>query len=218
SGFLFAENSFHSSGAIDSISVIDQFKINDQRSSVFNSNVTYSEPITESLSLLLNYRFTASNGTSLRQSFNPTGTDRYTDLDSAFSNDFKLHQLANQLGAVFSFKKGRGTLNFGTRISRVQFNQADRYTNDRFGRQFTNHNPQARWQYRFSQQKSFNVSYNGSNTQPAIDQIQPVRVNDDPLNIVVGNPGLTPSYAQRVILRYHSFRLFGRQYFYLFGD
>lgn len=217
-GFLYAENSFYGGGTVESLSVIDQFKVNDQRSSVFNSNVTYSEPITGSLSLLLNYRFTASNGTSLRQSFNPTGTDRYTDLDSAFSNDFKLHQLANQLGAVFNFRKGRGTLNFGARISRVQFNQVDRYTNSRFERRFTNYNPQARWQYRFSQQKSFNVSYNGNNTQPAIDQIQPVRVNDDPLNIVLGNPGLIPSFTHRLTLQYNSFRILGNQYFYLFGD
>src|SRR5690606_31157577 len=148
----------------------------------------------------------------------PLGSGDYVDLDSLYSNDFKLNQLANQLGAIFNFKKGKSTLNFGTRVSRVQFDQTDRYSDNRFERSFTNYNPQLRWQYRFSQQKSFNVSYNGSNTQPAIDQIQPVRVNDDPLNIVVGNPGLTPSFTHRLTLQYNSFRVLGSQYFYLFGD
>jgi len=218
-GFLLSENSFYAEGEVDSILVVDQMKINDTRSSVFNSNVTYTEPFTKTLSLVLNYRLTASNGTSLRQSFNPVGTDGYyAELDSLFSNDFKLNQLSNQLGAIFNFKKGKSTVNFGTRLSRVQFDQTDRYADSRFERHFTNHNPQLRWQYRFSQQKSFTLSYNGNNTQPSINQIQPVRVNDDPMNIVLGNPDLEPSFTNRFSASYNSFKVIGNQYLFLSGS
>src|SRR5690606_35943068 len=184
-GFLYAENSFYAGGVVDSTSLVDQMKVSDSKSSVFNSNVTYSEPFTKTLSMVVNYRLSANNGTSLRQSFNPAGGGNYTDLDSVYSNDFKLNQLSNQLGAILNFKKGKSTLNVGTRVSRVQFDQIDRYSDNRFERNFTNHNPQLTYQYRFSQQKSFRFSYNGNNTQPTINQIQPVRVNDDPLNIVL---------------------------------
>ncbi len=218
-GFLYSENSFYNdAGGVDSLLLVDQLKINDTKSSVFNSNITYSEPFTNALSLVVNYRLTANNGTSLRQSFNPAGSGSYTDLDSLYSNDFKLNQLANQLGAIFNFKKGKSTLNFGTRVSQVQFDQTDRYINNRFERSFTNHNPQLRWQYRFSQQKSFNVSYNGNNTQPTINQIQPVRVNDDPMNIVLGNPDLKPSYTNRFNMSYNSFKVLGNQYMYFSGS
>ena len=217
-GFLYSENSFYNEvGEVDSLLLVDQMKVNDTKSAVFNSNITYSEPFTNTLSLVLNYRLTANNGTSLRQSFNPIGSG-YTELDSLYSNDFKLNQLANQLGAIFNFQKGKSTLNFGTRVSRVQFDQTDRYINDRFERSFTNYNPQLRWQYRFSQQKSFNVSYNGSNTQPTINQIQPVRVNDDPMNIVLGNPDLKPSYTNRFNISYNSFKVLGNQYMYFSGS
>ncbi|SEK69215.1 outer membrane beta-barrel family protein [Parapedobacter koreensis] len=217
-GFLYSENTFYERGAVDSIWIVDQHKINDNNSSVFNSNVTYSEPFSPALALVLNYRLTASNGTSLRQSFNPAGVGNYTDLDSLFSNDFKLNQLSNQLGAIFNFKKGKSTVNFGTRVSRVQFDQTDRYADSRFERSFTNHNPQVRWQYRFSQQKSFTLSYNGNNTQPNINQIQPVRVNDDPMNIVLGNPDLKPSYTNRFNVSYNSFKVIGNQYVYFSGS
>src|SRR5690606_30237053 len=218
-GFLYSENSFYNdAGEVDSLLLVDQMKVNDTRNSVFNSNITYSEPFTNTLSLVLNYRLTANNGTSLRQSFNPVGSGDYTDLDSLYSNDFKLNQLANQLGAIFNFKKGKSTLNFGTRVSRVQFDQTDRYINDRFKRSFTNYNPQLRWQYRFSQQKSFSLSYNGNNTQPTINQIQPVRVNDDPMNIVLGNPDLKPSYTNRFSMSYNSFKVLGNQYIYFSGS
>lgn len=218
-GFLFAENSFYDgNGDLESTTVVDQLKINDTWSSVFNSNITYTEPFTQTLALVLNYRLTANNSTSLRQAFNTSGTGDYTELDSLFSNDFKLNQLANQLGAIFNFKKGKSTLNFGTRISQVQFNQSDRYTDSRFERNFTNHNPQLRYQYRFSQQKSFTISYNGNNSQPGINQIQPVRINDDPLNIVVGNPDLRPSYTNRFNASYNSFKILGNQYVFLSGS
>lgn len=218
-GFLYSENSFYNdAGEVDSLLLVDQMKVNDTRNSVFNSNITYSEPFTNTLSLVLNYRLTANNGTSLRQSFNPLGSGDYVDLDSLYSNDFKLNQLANQLGAIFNFQKGKSTLNFGTRVSRVQFDQTDRYSDNRFERSFTNHNPQLRWQYRFSQQKSFSVSYNGSNTQPTINQIQPVRVNDDPMNIVLGNPDLKPSYTNRLNMSYNSFKVLGNQYMYFSGS
>ena len=216
-GFLYSENSFYDNqGQVDSLLLVDQMKINNTKNSVFNSNITYSEPFSKTLSLVLNYRLTANNGTSLRQSFNPAGGG-YTDLDSLYSNDFKLNQLANQVGAIFNFRKGRSTLNFGTRVSRVQFNQTDRYINNRFERSFTNHNPQVRWQYRFSQQKSLNISYNGNNTQPTINQIQQVRVNDDPMNIVLGNPDLKPSYSNRFNASYNSFKVLGNQYIYFSG-
>lgn len=216
-GFLYAENSFYADGAVDSISLVDQMKVNNSRSSVFNSNITYSEPFTKTLSMVVNYRLSANNGTSLRQSFNEVGGN-YTDLDSLYSNDFKLNQLSNQLGAILNFKKGKSTLNVGTRMSRVQFDQTDRYADNRFERNFTNHNPQLTWQYRFSQQKSFRFSYNGNNTQPTINQIQPVRVNDDPLNIVLGNPDLKPSYTNRFNASYNSFKVIGNQYVYFSGS
>ncbi|WP_188505771.1 TonB-dependent receptor [Parapedobacter pyrenivorans] len=216
-GFLFSENSFYSDGGVDSVLLVDQMKVNNSSSSVFNSNVTYSEPFTEALALVLNYRLTANNATSLRQAFNPANGE-YTELDSLFSNDFKLNQLSNQLGAIFNFKKGKSTLNFGTRVSRVQFDQTDRYVDSRFERSFTNHNPQLRYQYRFSQQKSFTVSYNGNNTQPSINQIQPVTVNDDPMNIILGNPDLKPSYTNRFNMSYNSFKVIGNQYVYFSGS
>ncbi|PPL04511.1 outer membrane beta-barrel protein [Parapedobacter indicus] len=217
-GFLYAENSFYADGTVDSTSLVDQMKINDTKNSVFNSNITYTEPFTKTLSLVMNYRFSANNGTSLRQSFNEAGAGGYSDLDSLYSNDFKLNQLANQLGAILNFKKGKSTLNFGTRMSRVQFDQIDRYSDSRFERNFTNHNPQLTYQYRFSQQKSFRFSYNGNNTQPSLSQIQPVRVNDDPLNIVLGNPDLKPSYTNRFNMSYNSFKVIGNQYFYFSGS
>ncbi|OYX95380.1 MAG: TonB-dependent receptor, partial [Sphingobacteriia bacterium 35-40-5] len=56
SGFLNSENSFYNTlGILDSIRLIDQYKTNLVRSSGFNSNLAYTEPLSKSFSVILNY-------------------------------------------------------------------------------------------------------------------------------------------------------------------
>lgn len=218
-GFLYSENEFFNmAGAVDSILIVDQLKINNSVNSVFNSNVTYTEPLSEALSLVMNYGLSINNGTSLLQSFNASSPGNYNELDSLFSNDFKLHQLANQLGVNFSYKKDRHTVNLGTRVSDVRFDQTDRYTDNIFERNFINWSPQVRWQYNIAQGRSFNMNYNGNNTQPQIAQIQPVLVNTDPLNVVVGNPDLKPSFTNRFNVSYNSYKMLSGESLFFWGS
>jgi len=219
-GFLNAENNFYNTqtGELDSTQLTDQYKANRIKNSNFQSNLTYSEPLFKNFSVVLNYGFNLSNGTANRQSFNQSAEGVYDQLDSLYSNNYKLDQVSNQGGAIFNYKTTKTTLNFGAKISDVRFKQLDRYTDDQFVRNFTNYNPQFTYQYKFSQQKSFRLSYYGNNTQPTIDQIQPVRVNTDPLNIVLGNPDLKPSFTNRFNMSYYSYKVLSNQYLSLYGS
>lgn len=217
-GLLYSENELYDpNGVIDTL-IVDQQKINNTLSAVTSSNITYTEPLSEHLTLVTNYGLNLNNSTSLRQSFNASTPGNYTELDSLYSNDFKLNQLINQLGAIFNFKKNQHTVNFGTRVSAVRFNQRDHYTDDRFERNFTNWNPNARWQYQIGQGKSFSLQYNGNNSQPQVNQLQPVRVNDDPLNIVVGNPDLKPSFTNRFNASYNSYKVLSGESLFFWGS
>ncbi|WP_134090684.1 outer membrane beta-barrel family protein [Olivibacter sp. XZL3] len=212
-GFLNADNNFYgSAGEIDSVSIINQYKTNDIVNNSFRSNVTYSEPLFKNFAVVINYGLSISNGHSNRRSFNQSATEAYDLLDSLYSNDYKLDQTSNQVGAVFNYKTEKTNLNFGAKVSDVKFKQLDEYTADVFTRNFTNFNPQLNYQYKFSQQQSLRIGYNGNNTQPTINQIQPVRVNTDPLNIVLGNPDLKPSFTNRFNLSYNSYKVLSNQY------
>ncbi|PYF68873.1 TonB-dependent receptor [Pedobacter nutrimenti] len=215
-GFLRSENGFYNtSGKLDSTRIVDQYKTNRIRSSVFNSNLTYSEPFSPYFSVILNYGLGINNGLQDRKSFNAVSPGQYTVLDSAFSNNYKLDQLSNQVGAIFNYKKEKTIINFGTKMTAVNFEQLDQFTNKKMDRNFLNWSPQASYQYKFSQQKSIRISYNGNNTQPSIDQIQPVRVNTDPLNITVGNPDLKPSFTNRFNASYNSYKVLSSRYLWL---
>jgi len=213
-GHLKTEADFYNPlGVIDSTQLTDQRKTSRVRDAIFNSNITYTEPLSKVWSLTFNYGLNVNNGSSDRFSYNAApGSTVYNILDTTYSNSYKLNQLANQIGAIFNYHKGKAILNFGTRTSDVAFKQIDEYTGNVLKRHFINWSPQAMYQYRFSQQQSLYVFYNGNTTQPNINQIQPVKNNNDPVNTYVGNADLTPSFTNRLSANFYSFKVLSGQY------
>lgn len=215
-GFLKSENGFYNqNGLLDSTSVIDQYKVNKISSKVFTSNITYSEPLTTNFSVVLNYGLGINNTDQDRRSYNALSSGQYTLLDTAFSNNYKLEQLSNQVGAIFNYKGEKTIINFGTKVSAVNFDQLDVYSGQHMERNFVNWNPQASYQYKFSQQKSFRFNYFGRTNQPTIDQIQPVRVNTDPLNVSIGNPNLKPSFNNQISVSFNSYKVLSQRNLWL---
>jgi hypothetical protein len=207
---------YNNTTAGDTVQLINQYKTSNNKSSVFNSNLTYTEPLSKYLTLALNYGLNLNNGTSDRKTLDQTSaTGEYDRFNSLLSNDFKLDQLSNQGGATFNLKKGKGTLNFGTKATAVNFDQTNEYTHTVFKRNFLNWNPSAYYQYNFSQRNSIRFGYNGNTNQPTIDQIQPVYTNNDPLNLTLGNPNLKPSFNNSFNFYYNSYKVLSDQYFYI---
>lgn len=212
-GKLFAENTFfETTGVRDSIT--NQLKINNIKNNAFTSNATYTEPLGKSLSVIVNYGLNLTDGRADRRSFNLDGNANYTVLDNRFSSDFKLNQVSNQGGLVFNIKKTKTTVNFGSKISAVNFKQIDLLGGNSVNRNFINYFPQATYQYRFSQQKSLRLSYNGNTSQPTIDQLQPLTNNNNPLNIVVGNPTLKPSFRSNFNGSFNDYKVIKDQSLY----
>lgn len=219
-GFLISKNTYYNQTdpkIIDSVLNVNQFKTNNSFSSVLNTNVTYTEPLSKTLSLILNYGLNLNNSSSDRRSFNQDANGQYNDLDLKFSNDFDLNQVSNQGGATINYRKEKTTLNFGTRVTGVSFKQIDVRTDKEYKRNFINWNPQASYQYRFSQQKSIRVSYYGYTSQPSIDQIQPIRENTDPQNIRLGNQDLKPSFSSSINVNYSLYKILSEQSLWVSG-
>ncbi|MDB5121128.1 MAG: TonB-dependent receptor [Sphingobacteriales bacterium] len=218
-GFLNSSVDFYNEqGGISKTDLIDQYKTNSTSNTGFNTTLTYSEPFSKTFAVNMTYGFGINNSTADRKSFNETTPNNYETLDPLYSNNFKLDQQSNQVGAVFNYKKNKTLINFGTKVSDVKFEQVNLYTDQEYRRDFLNWNPQASYQYKFSQQKSIRFNYSGNSSQPSIDQIQPIRVNNDPLNITLGNPDLKPSFQNAFNLNYNSYKVLSGQSIYLSGN
>lgn len=214
-GFLYAKTEFFDENeTLTKSEITDQFKTNKMHNSLFTSNITYNEPISKKLSLVLNYGLSLNNGQAERNSFNASSPGRYDILDTQFSNNFSTDILSNQGGAVISYKSTKTTLTGGVKTNVVNFNQFDEYQGQSYERTFVNWMPQARYLYRFSQYRSFSANYNGRTSQPSVSQLQPVKVNDDVLNIPIGNPDLRPSYNSSFSVNYNSYKVISDQSVY----
>lgn len=199
-------------------SATNQYKPTKVSSSVLNSNIVYTEPLTKKLSLAINYGLGINNSSSNRESYNQSSTGKYDALDINFSNNYKFNQLTNQVGAIFNYKYADGVLNFGTKASAVDYKQINQYTGGIFNRNFINWSPQARFQHNFSPSASYYLNYSGSNSQPTIDQLQPVRDNSNPLSIITGNANLSPQFRHNFSTRFTSNQRITSQYMYISGN
>lgn len=213
-----ATNFYNAIGGLDSAQFIDQYKTNDTKNTIFNSNITYSLPLTKTWALILNFGINLSNSDADKRTYNASSTGVYNILDGSLSNQFNLKQFSDQGGAIFNYKKDKTIFNFGTRAANVSFNQMDVFTGDIFKRHFINWFPQATYKYEFSQQKSIEIYYDGNTTQPSVNQIQPIRNNTDPLNIYIGNQALKPSFTNRISLFYNAYRTLSNQFINLVGN
>ncbi|HVV54628.1 MAG TPA: TonB-dependent receptor [Mucilaginibacter sp.] len=218
-GFLKSTiNYYNAQALIDSSQRIDEYKTNNLKSSSLNTNLTYTEPFSKYLALVLNYGIGINNSSADRQSFNPSAPGNYNVFIDSLSSNYKLDQFINAGGAIINYKRGKTIINFGTRVNNASFHQMDEFTGNTLNRNFVNWAPQANFQYRFSQQRSFNIGYRGYTTQPTLDQIQPLVVNNDPLNIVLGNPELKPAFSNNFNINYNSYKVITGQYIWLYAN
>lgn len=199
--------------------IVDQYKTGLTKSSSFNSNITYTEPISKYLSLIFNYGVNVNYNTSDQRSFNkPLGGTDFTILDTAYSNNLKFTQLSNHAGAVLNYTRGKNVLNFGTKAADVAYQQTDAHTGIPFKRNFINWTPQLSYQYKISQQQSIRINYNGRTTQPSINQLQPIKNNDNPLYVTLGNSNLKPSFTNSFNAGYNSYKVLSGQNIYINGN
>jgi hypothetical protein len=217
--FLISKTDFYNNqAALDSSRNINQYKTFYNKGSSLSTSLTYTEPFSKSISLSLNYNISITNSNNDRQSFNRSDSTHYNLLVDSLSNNFKLNQLSNGLGADLRFFSKKTSFSLGTAASKNNFKQTDELAGTALTRNFINWNPHARFNYNFTSLSYINLSYNGSTSQPAIDQIQPVKVNDQPLNIMLGNPDLKPQFYNNVYIGYSISQVTGVYSFYINGS
>lgn len=207
-------DNFYSSSVLDSIRTIDQYKLLNTKNFNNRIGVSYSEPLTQEFTLILNHDLSLNNTDFIRSTFNKSGSGNYNNLDNRFSNDLEYKELANQSGLMFNFRKNKNVMNFGLRTYAARYNQVEKRTSQEFSRNYLNLNPQISYTYNSTQDQSIRLSYAGNTSQPRVDQLQPILSNDDPLNIVIGNPDLRPAYNNRFNITFNSFKPLTKVTFY----
>jgi len=205
-GYLYADNDFYTGGTTQK-RITDQYKTVHAESVMFDSKITYTEPLSKVSSLVFNYGIVVNNSNSERNSFNKSADGKYTDLDSIYSNDYVFNVFTHRAGLNYSLFQKKLKFNFGSNVGFTSFDQRDMHKDSSLIRNFVNWYPQASFNYMFSQQRRITLRYNGSTQQPTIQQIQPVLTNDDPLNISVGNPDIKPAFRNNISFYFSDYKV-----------
>lgn len=193
-GLLDAQTNFYKMGRVDSVQNTDQRKTTNNEAISINSNITYTEPLSKSSSLVINYGINLDNNHSNKLSFNQNSEGKYVMMDSLYSNDYAFNILTHKGGLSYAYTKKKVRINIGSNVGLTSFQQKDMFRDHQRDRSFVNWYPRALLRYNITPQRRLSFTYNGSTQQPGINQLQPILVNDDPVNVVIGNPNLKPSF------------------------
>jgi hypothetical protein len=204
-GTITTTANFYKDGFIDSTGIVDQGKVFTGNSKTLGGKLTFNEPLSVKWNLVLDYAHNRNNSLSDRNTFNKSSNGKYETLDPVYSNNFDMEAFSHSGSAIFRFMDKKVKLAFGSGLSNVKLNLANRDTKVDTSYNFLKFTPQVQVGYTFKPQMSVNFNYRGTTRQPTINQLQPVKDNSDPLNEFQGNQNLGVGFN-------HSFSMFFNQY------
>ncbi|TDO19479.1 outer membrane beta-barrel family protein [Pedobacter duraquae] len=196
-------------------------QFNDQSSKSFGntSRLVYTEPLSKTLSLELNYenRYNHDNSERFTYNFNPV-TSRYDLIDNTYTNTYENTTLTNAVGFSFNKTAKKYVLNLGLAVQNTDRENDNLTTGNVFNQNFTNLTPTAQFRYTFSNSKRLRINYRGTTQQPSISQIQPVPDNSSTQTIALGNPDLRPSFSNNLSIFYNNFDFAHFRSLFLFAN
>ncbi|MGN6491689.1 MAG: outer membrane beta-barrel protein [Agriterribacter sp.] len=206
-GFLDAVTDyFNPEGDVFQQDTINQRKYNNSKLFTLNAKVTYTEPLGKNNFIELNYGFSNSNSSANRITYNYDG-GKYDALDSSLTNDYDFLINTNAGGVAYRIAKKKYNMSFGSDLAYQAYRQTDNIKDSSFRYYRTNLFPKFSFNYNIKPQTRIGFNYNGSTQQPTIQQIQPVRENNDPLNIFIGNPDLNPAFNHRFFVYFNDYKV-----------
>lgn len=206
-GYLLSRTQFYQGGTPSTDSIIDQYKNYHTDNLLLDSRINYNEPLSASSFLVGNYGISISRNNSDRYSYNRGPGGKYSAIDSAYSNNYQFNIITQKGGLAYSLVTKKLRFNAGGNIGFSSFDQRDMIADTSVKRKFVNWNPQASFNYSFTRQQRLGIYYNGSTIQPTVQQLQPIKTNEDPLNITIGNPGLKPQFRNDFHIYYNDYKV-----------
>jgi hypothetical protein len=204
--YLKSHNEFYDNGSLDSTKDINQFKQSDKTTQNISANLIYTEPLSKKYSLELSHQVSLNKGVNDQITYDYSAlTGKFDKLVDTLSNQFEQTITVNRPSARISFNDKKIKYNFGSGFAFTHFNLLDKSYGKDYERNYTNFFPAASFTYSYKSNHSLRFNYNGNTSQPTLNQLQPLRNNNDYFNQYVGNPDLKPSFTNSFRLSHNSY-------------
>jgi hypothetical protein len=201
-GLLYALNNYYNKGFIERRDTLDQQNLATGENQSLVTKVAYTEPLAKDMYLEMNYAVSFYNNINDRITNAGDGTGKYEERIDSLSNSFTFKRMINTPGANLRVNKKKYNFSFGASVAFSHFTQTNRTEYQKTNYDFVNFFPRASFTYKFKPNENIRFNYNGSTTAPTLEQLQPIRVNTDPLNIYIGNQNLDQSFRHSFNFNY----------------
>jgi hypothetical protein len=212
SGFLYSLNNFYIDGLFSYRDTVDQHNLQNNETSGYSARIAYTEPIVKDMYLEVSYGIAYYGNSNERMTNTKSTSGKYEDLVDTLSNSFEFNRLVNTPGLSFRVTKKKYNLTFGSSVGFSRFTQKNITENTTTLYNFTNYFPHASFLYKIKPSDNLRINYNGFTTAPSLEQLQPTRVNTDPLNVYIGNPGLRQSFRHSFNPSFNSYSVLKEKY------
>ena len=193
----------------------NQFTDITKSTSTISSKIVYTEPLSKKFSLELGHQLSVNNGKNDQSTYSYTAaTGKYDAVVDSLSNNFDQSIITNRPSAKISFNDKKIKYNFGLGIGFTHFDLKDISYNKEYLRDYTNFFPTALFTYNYKSNSSLRFSYDGRTTQPTLNQLQPLRNNNDQFNQYIGNPNLKQSFSSSFNLSNNSYNFIKERWAY----
>ena len=206
-GILYSLNNYYKNGVLYDRDTTDQVNITENNNNTISSRISYTEPLRKDFYMELTYGLTYSNSKNDRQTNIKSINGKYEEMVDSLSNFFVFNRFQNTPGINFRLNNKKHNLTFGGSVDFNQFEKKDLTRDTIVHYNFVNFIPRANYTYKFKANESLFIGYNGATTAPSLEQLQPTRVNTDPLNVYVGNPFLKQSFRHSINARYNFYNV-----------
>ena len=204
--FLKSVNQSYFNGTPSNIQNLNQLRATDKTTQNISTNIIYTEPLNKKFSLELSHSLTYNNGTNNQLTYSYSNvTGKYDLTVDSLSNRFKQIITVNKPGAKISYSFKKIKFNFGSGFGFTHFDLADKTFNKDYIRNYTNFFPSANFTYSYKSNYSIRFNYNGNTRQPTLNQLQPLRDNNDYFNQYIGNPNLKPSFTNNFSVSHNTY-------------
>ena len=207
SGYLYSTTEFYSAGLPIQDSLIDQYKNYLTQNILLDSRLVFTEPLGKSSFLGIDYGVGINNTHSDRNSYNKSTDGKYDALDSVYSNDYQYNIFTQRAGLSYTLIRKKFRFSAANDVAFAEYSQHDLVADTSGRRNFINWYPNANLTYNFAPQERLSLRYYGYTTPPTLQQLQPISSNENPLNVIIGNPGLKPQFGNNIGLNFNDYKI-----------
>ncbi len=207
---------FFNGGVYGHSDTTDQQKLFDGHSTTMGVKSTFTEPLSDKWTLIVDYAYNKNHSRSLRNTYEKGSDGKYEVHITDFSNNFELDAFSHSGNAIFRYTGKKIRAGLGSGIATVKLDLANLDNNSSSQFHFLNITPQAQFNYTPKPQTNLGIGYRGTTRQPTINQLQPLRDNTDQLNEYKGNPDLKVGFNHSFSVNYNQYKVLKQMYSYAY--